>query len=77
MNMEQGPQKTNEQELFEDNVRKLINQFTGKESELIELMEDKENIAEGNHPEEEREHALYEVKTFKEALRRIREANIE
>ncbi len=68
--MEQGKHK---QELFEDNVSKLVERFGDKENELKELMKDKQEIADNPSHTEDHEHVLYEIRTFKEALRRIEE----
>ncbi len=68
--MELGKRK---QELFEDNVNKLVKRFTGKEDKLRKLMAEKETIAEDKNHTEDHEHLLYEIRTFKEALQRIEE----
>jgi len=60
-----------EQELFEDNVKKLVKRFSGKENELRELREEKQAIADDPSHTEEREHTLYEIRTFDAALQRI------
>ncbi len=59
------------QELFEDNVNKLVKRFMGKEDGLRELIEAKKEITEDANRAEEHEHALYEIRTFEEALQRI------
>ena len=58
---------------FEDNVKKLVERFRSKKDELKELMKDKQEMADNPSHTEDYKHVLYEIRTFKEALRRIEE----